>query len=249
MTIPTLARTRTDASHTAVQVWAVEGRVRVRTRADAGADAPVIRPVLVSSDAVSARVCLVPEGALLLAGDAIELDVVVGPGVLLELVEPGGTVAYDMRGGGARWDVSVHLEAGARLVWHGEPFVVASGACVDRSTSVVMDEGALLAVRETLVLGRHGEAGGRLRQRCTVQSPDGIPVLVEDLELDSAATGPLLGGSRTMGSVLQLGTVPDPAPDTLLLEAGGGLTRRFGDHAHEVQPEGPWLGVVRAVRF
>ena len=47
-----------------------------------------------------ARVALVPEQAVLLAGDHVTVSVRVGAGAALEIVEPGGTVAYAMRGGG-----------------------------------------------------------------------------------------------------------------------------------------------------
>lgn len=59
----------------------------------------VFRAVLQRRSGASARVALVPERALLLSGDAVALHVVVDPGLRLELVETGGTVAYDMRGG------------------------------------------------------------------------------------------------------------------------------------------------------
>lgn len=243
----TLTPTRTEASRTSVDVRGQGGRVRATLRAVSEADAPVVRPVLLASDGAGARVSLVPDGALLLAGDAIELDVVVGPGVLLELVEPGGTVAYDMRGGSARWDVSVRLEEGARLVWHGEPFVVATGAVVSRSTTIVAAGDARLALRETLVMGRHDERGGRIWQQLSVTQSDGTPLLVEDLALDAGAAGPLLGGSRCLGSVLLLGAAPTSS-DALVLERGGSILRRLGDHAHEVQPEGPWRSAVLAAR-
>ena len=76
------------------------------------------------------------------------------PGGSLEIVEPGGTVAYAMRGRSARWDVTVEVDAGGTLVWHGEPFVVAEGADVTRTTSVELAAGASVSLRETLVLGR-----------------------------------------------------------------------------------------------
>ena len=46
---------------------------------------------------------LVGQTALLLGGDAVELDVRVGPGARLELCDVAGTVAYDGRGRSARW--------------------------------------------------------------------------------------------------------------------------------------------------
>ena len=87
------------------------------------------------------RVALVPEQAVLLAGDHVEVTVRVARGAALEIVEPGGTVAYAMRGRTARWDVSVEVEEGGSLIWHGEPFVVAEGADVMRCATVDAGDG------------------------------------------------------------------------------------------------------------
>ncbi|MDQ1537044.1 MAG: urease accessory protein, partial [Actinomycetota bacterium] len=113
----------------------------------------------------SARVALVAESALLLAGDLVEVDVSVGPFAELDLVEPSGTIAYDMRGGSASWRVRVRLAEGSRLRWQGKPFVLAQGAKVDRDVQIDLQTGATATLRETLVLGRSGEPGGRLTQR------------------------------------------------------------------------------------
>lgn len=240
-------RTATDAGHSRLAVHAAPGRVRVHSRTDGPPDHPIIRPVLLHSDERGARVSLVPEGALLLDGDHVRIDVEVGAGAHLELAEPGGTVAYDMRGGRARWDVHVTVAEGGSLVWHGEPFVVAAGASVDRRTTVRLRPGARLAVRETLVLGRHGEEPGALRQRCSVSDADG-PVLLEELEVGPTTHEGLLGGCRALGTTLVHGLPVEEGPDTLLLASGGALVRRLGRHAHEVQPEGPWRRVVLAAR-
>lgn len=220
------------------------GRCRVRTATtQSDATASVVRPVLVAHDRERARVSLVPEGALLLAGDAVEIDVTVDAGMSLDLVEPGGTVAFDMRGGTARWDVRVELGAGARLTWGGLPFVVSEGADVTRSLRVRCGSGAHLRLREVLVLGRFGERPGRLRQTSTVLDGDGRPVLVEDLPLNPSSTALLLGGHRVLSSVLALGTgLPDgDDPDRYDLAAAGAvLWRRLGHHAHEAELAAVW---------
>ena len=90
-----------------------------------------------------------------------------GP-VTVEIVETAGTVAYDMRGGSARWDVDLVLSGGARVAWHGEPFVVSSGADVDRRTTASVAADCVLALRETLVFGRSGQTGGTLRTRTRI---------------------------------------------------------------------------------
>ncbi|NYI47331.1 urease accessory protein [Nocardioides aromaticivorans] len=220
------------------------GRCQVRTavtRSDPTASA--LRAVVVEHAAARARVALVPEGALLLAGDAIEIDVSVGEGLEVDLVETGGTVAYDMRGSAARWDVRVDLAAGATLRWGGLPFVVAAGAEVARAVRVRCAAGARLALRETLVLGRYGEQPGSVRQTTTVHDPAG-PVLVEDLPLDAASAPWMLGGSRVVTSVLSVGADVPETPDDLhrydLDRPGAVLWRRLGQQVHDVELTGAW---------
>jgi len=242
------------ASRTTVRVELdPRGRVAVRSRCVGGPGRPRLRPVLLSSTPTTARVCLVPDGALLLAGDEIEIRVEVCSGATLELVEPGGTVAYDMRGGRARWDVDVRIGQGATLVWGGEPFVVAAGADVHRTTAVELGGDARMVLRETLVLGRHGEAPGRLTQRLGVSGPDGSPVLVEELELDGRSVPGVLGDHRIVSSVLALGIdVPDDHPGAATgrfdLDAGGCWWRGLGDQVHRVVPHEAWSAAAAACR-
>lgn len=220
------------------------GRCEVRTavtRSDPTASA--LRAVVLEHAAATARVALVPEGALLLAGDAIEVDVSVGEGLDVDLVETGGTVAYDMRGASARWDVRVELAAGATLRWAGLPFVVAAGADVSRTVRVRCGPGARLALREALVLGRYGEAPGSVHQTTTVNDPAG-PVLVEDLPLDATTAPWLLGGSRVVTSVLSVGVdVPATADDLHrydLDRPGAVLWRRLGQQVHDGELTAAW---------
>lgn len=228
------------------------GRCQVRTavtRSDPTASA--LRAVVLEHAALTARVALVPEGALLLAGDAIEVDVSVGAGLEVDLVETGGTVAYDMRGASARWDVRVDLAAGASLRWAGLPFVVAAGADLTRSVRIRCGAGARLALRETLVLGRYGEAPGSVHQSTTVHDPAG-PVLVEDLPLDAASAAWLLGGSRVLSSVLSVGAEVAETADDLhrydLDRSGAVLWRRLGLQAHDVELPHAWGRVTELGR-
>jgi urease accessory protein len=170
------------------------------------------------------RVALVPEQAVLLAGDHVEVHVQVGAGRALEIVEPGGTVAYAMRGSAARWDVTVEVEEGGSLVWHGEPFVVAQGADVSRRLSIELGTTSRLVLRETLVLGRSGEDPGTLVSRTDVRR-DGVPVLIEELD---ASVG--LGAHRVLDQVLCLGT--GCVGDGLVLESGDRLHRWLGAATH-----------------
>jgi urease accessory protein len=225
------------------------GVVRVGLGTSGGPGRPVIRPMLLAADERRARVALVPDGALLLADDAIAIHVDVGPGTVLELVEPAGTVAYDMRGGRATWDVDVRLGQDAVLIWAAEPFVVAAGARVRRTTSVQLAAGAVLALRETLVLGRSGERAGRVRQRTTAVDEHGEPMHVEELALDADRAPMLLGGKRVIDTVMVLGARIPELADTLGchrfdLERSGTVLRRLADQAHRGLVDAHWTAAL-----
>lgn len=153
---------------TRVGAYRDAGRVRCDLRPGA------LSPRVLSTGPGVARVALVATRALLLGGDRVRVEVHVGEEVELELVEVSGTVAYAGRGRSASWDVAVQVDAGGLLVWDALPFVVADGADVERSTRVALARGGtrgaggVALLRETLVLGRSGEVGGRLRSRTRV---------------------------------------------------------------------------------
>lgn len=197
----------------------LDGR-RHRTRLRSG----LLRPQQVHGPPDRCRIGLLATTALLLGGDNVELDVVVGPGATLELFDVAGTVAYDGRGRCARWGVHVRVAEGGRLRWSGAPFVVGDGADVTRTLVLELAAGAQALLRETLVLGRTGQTGGRVRSRTEV-TRSGRPLLVEDLDLDPAQHRRLpgmLGPARVVDSVLALGV---PQPD--LAAAGAESLGRF----------------------
>lgn len=233
--MPTVTEQRRAHTRTSVRVERVPGS-RVRVHLDAASDEgfPTIRPMLTGSDAVSARVSLVPEGALLLDGDAVALHIVVGADAALTLSEPAGTVAYDMRGGEASWNVSIELAAGASLIWHGEPFVAAAGSRTVWNTQVVLDPDATMLLRETLVLGRHGEAPGHIRHHVQVQRPDAAAVFADCLDIGPRTSRLLLGGRRVVGSTLAFGARADARGTRYELQSGGVLVRALGHEAHQL---------------
>ncbi|MAS55841.1 MAG: urease accessory protein [Pimelobacter sp.] len=244
------ARTQDGVSRTTIRLVPdpAGDRARIRLATDSHPKCPVLRPMLLDTVGSRARVSLVPEGAMLLADDHIDLDIEVGTGTRLEIVEPAGTVAYDMRGRYATWDVRLHLGSGASLVWAGEPLVASAGADVRRSMSIVLAPDARLALRETLVLGRYGEWPGRVRQRTRVHHVGGAPVLVEDLDLDPVSAPALIGRHRVVSTVLLLAP-PDEVPieaarhDRFDLETGGILWRRLGTDVHATVDSGCWAAV------
>lgn len=160
-----------------------------------------IAPRLVRTDATGAKVALVATTALLLGGDHVEIDVRVGPGAWLEIVETAGTVAYDAQGELSTWTVRAAVADGGLLLWHGEPFVVSTGANTARSSTFEVGETSTVCLRETVVLGRSGEQGGAVRTRSRAGRA-GIPLLVEDLDLAD-------GSSRRRPGILGTATVVD----------------------------------------
>ena len=184
--MPTEATTENRTGVTGTEVTRTEvTRLELRATPGGGcrlvSGGGVFRAVLQRTVGPAARVALVPERALLLAGDDVALHVSVDAGLRLELVETGGTVAYDMRGASARWSTRFALGADSCLVHETLPWVSAAGSDVERSLEVDLGVGARALLRETLVLGRHGERPGALTSSTRVRR-EGREVFVEDLD-------------------------------------------------------------------
>lgn len=229
---PTVTSTRipTEApAVTTIAVDRVDGRHLTRLRQG------LLRPQVIASSNDCCRIGLLATTALLLGGDVVELEVRVGAGARLDLFDVAGTVAYHGRGEPSAWHVRVELAAGAGLTYAGEPFVVGDGADVTRTLDVDLGPGAAAAVRDTVVLGRTGQRGGRLRSLTTVRR-EGRPVLLEDQRLDPdglrGAPG-MLGAHRVLDTVLWLGRAQrEPARSEAttyaLVDGAGTLTRWLG---------------------
>ncbi|HEY3559491.1 MAG TPA: urease accessory protein UreD [Kribbella sp.] len=179
------------------------------------------------------RVALVAAGALLLAGDEVRLEIAVSGAVRLEIVEIAGTVAYGMRGGSARWDVDLRLGNGASLQWYGEPFVVSAGADVTRTTTAHLSTGCTAELRESLILGRHGEPGGTLHTTTRAWLDDEL-LLAEDLDLspDARAGWAILGPHRCLDTVTTLGFRLPADAKTLQLQGTGSIARSLIHEQH-----------------
>jgi urease accessory protein len=215
----------------------VSSATRIDVRAASGGQVLIRQGLLQARRLRSApgviRIALVASQALLLGGDEVVVDVAVAGPVRVELIETAGTVAYNMRGGSARWDAVVRLTDGAHLSWLAEPFVVASGADVSRSTTVDLSEDSTAALRESLVFGRTGESGGTLRSSTRI-SRGGRPTYAEDLLLGPAerAGWGMLAGHRCLDSITTVGTRLPESPVILQLEDSASLARWVGDDQH-----------------
>jgi urease accessory protein len=242
-------------SHTRLEVCRDPsgGRVRVVVRTDGPCGRGHLGIRVLSAGAEGARVALLAEGALLVAGDDVSVGMRVGPEVRLEVVEPAGTVAFDMRDASARWGVRIEVDDGGELVWRAEPFVVATGAVVERDVDIALHGSGAAAMREVLLLGRVREAGGVVRQRLRATAA-GRPLLAEDLVLDGERPRVgVVGGHRVVDSVTVLGRRATglPTPDgahRLELDGPGTVVRHLGAQTHTSPMESFWTALAAAPR-
>lgn len=217
-----------------------------RARVDLAVGA--LAPRLISRDARRAHIALAAAGMILLGGDRVHVEVTVGTGCLLELEDVGGTIAYRADGRASAWTMDVRIEPGGALLWRGLPFVVTDGAEVDRRTTLDLGAGATAVIRETLVLGRHGESGGRLRSSFVASDTDG-PLLIEQLELDGLVPEPgVLGTHRVLDSVIALGFDPQTNDGDLVLEQPGAIARHLGAETHTSRLDRVWDDWAESVR-
>ncbi|HZO35896.1 MAG TPA: urease accessory protein UreD [Solirubrobacteraceae bacterium] len=173
----------------------------------------------------TARVALVQASASLLSGDRLELDVVLGAGAAVELVEVAAMVAQPTRGGpAARLAIAATLGAGARLHWDARPLVLTAGCDLRRRIDVRLGRGAVAVLRDTLVFGRTGEEPGRLASRTTAEV-GGVALHDEGLDTGDLATlrsPAVVGGARVLDVVALYGDRGE-APGALQLAGPGTL--------------------------
>jgi urease accessory protein len=206
--------------------------VTARIRVDDGRDGPrvgltggLLRPQRVADGPGGPRVGLLATTALLLGGDEVELVVELGPDARLELFDVAGTVAYHGRGRPAAWRTTISLADGACLTYAGQPFVISDGADVIRTLGLELAVTARLRLRETLVLGRTGQTGGRVHSRTRLRV-GGTEAWREDTDLDPAGIRDhpgLLGDRRVLDTVLTVGQPAPAAPSAVAYTLVGGV--------------------------
>lgn len=165
----------------------------------------------------AARVAVVSGAAGPVGGDDVHLDVDVGPGAALVLRAVAATIALPgPHGERSRSDVTVRVAADAALAWLPGTLIAAHGCDHHGTTTITLEEGARLLVREELLLGRHAEPCGSLRQRLRVVLA-GRPIHDQELHVGAGAPGwdgpAVTGGRRAVGSVLLVDpTLPADGP-------------------------------------
>jgi urease accessory protein len=162
------------------------------------------------------RVHLVQAAGGPLGGDELELRIRLAAGTELTVGSAAATVAQPGRPGSgpARWTVIAELAEGARLRWWPEPTVVCDGAELHSRLRLELADGAAALVREEVLLGRHGQRGGRYRGELSADLA-GLGLVRHTTLLDGA--DPALSGpagtarARLVSTVLGAGAEPVPA--------------------------------------
>jgi urease accessory protein len=150
-----------------------------------------------------------------IGGDELALRISVGAGASLRVRTAAAAIALPGPDGlESVLRITAEVEAGARLEYLPEPVVVSAGARHATIMTITLAEGASLLLRDELLLGRHGEAGGAARSVLRVDYA-GRPLLRQSLEVsgaDPAILGPaILAGHRAVGNLLQVDPATDPS--------------------------------------
>ncbi len=189
-------------------------RRRALRRRELDSRAPVGLRVLRAAGTV-ARVALVQTSACLVAGDDVALEVRVGAGASLELVELSATVAHPVPASRPeiRQATGVEVDAGGRLLWLAEPLVLAAATRLHRRLDVATAPGARVLLGETVVLGREGERPGAATTRVRI-TREGRAVLDDELATGDLGVlrSPVVAGEARVCAALTLVGVEAPEP-------------------------------------
>lgn len=162
-----------------------------------------------------ARVAVLQTSGGLAAGDDVALDVCVGPGAALVLVELSATLAHPVRAAqpGIRQLVRARVGDGGRLVWLGEPLILAAGTHLARRVGIDLAGSARVLLGETVVFGRDREDAGTAHCRTRIVR-DSRPLLDETLVTgdESILRSAAVAGAARVGAALTLAGVAPPLP-------------------------------------
>jgi urease accessory protein len=143
-----------------------------------------------------------------IGGDSLSLRITVGAGAFLRVRAAAASIALPgLDGLESVLRVRVTVGEGGRLEYLPEPVVITAGARHATLVSATLSARASLVLRDEVLLGRHGEAGGTARSVLRV-SYAGRPLLRHSLEVsgtDPASLGPaVLAGHRAVGTLLRV---------------------------------------------
>jgi urease accessory protein len=181
-----------------------------------------------------------------IGGDLLDLRIDVLAGAVLRVRSAAASIALPGPDGlESVLTVTVSVGSGAFLEYLPEPVVVSAGARHATIFRVTLAEGASLLLRDELLLGRHGEAGGTARSVLRVDYA-GRPLLRQALEVsgtDEVSRGPaVLAGHRAVGNLLRAGPeVGASQANTAGSMSGAGQT---GDGPRETATSSPTVAVM-----
>jgi len=149
-----------------------------------------------------------------LGGDDQELTVEVGADATLVIRSVAASMAMPGKGA-SKSRVEARVREGGSLDWAPEPLISVVGSDHTQRTRIILEPGAHLRWRETLVLGRTGEGPGRLTASIRVERA-GKALTHHEIRIgDDGWDGPaVLGEARVMISELIVGEAAPPAFQT-----------------------------------
>ncbi len=165
---------------------ASEGRTLLARREHAG-------PLLVQKpfypEGTTCHVYLIHPPGGVVGGDTIDLDVQCDPGSQVLLTTPAAGKFYRSRGPWAKQKNRFEVMDGALLEWLPQETILFDDCRVESLTRFELEDGARMIGWEMVALGRpacnEGFARGRARMGLEVWK-DGVPLLLEQLNLDAA---------------------------------------------------------------
>jgi urease accessory protein len=141
-----------------------------------------------------------------IGGDDVRLSIEVGAGAALILRGVAATVVLPgPHGRTSHTTITVRVDEAGALIWLPGPVIAARNCAHCAVTRVLLHPSARLFLREELLLGRHGEPPGALRQRLRICRGD-YPLYDQELAVGPGTAGwngpAVTGGRRALGSVL-----------------------------------------------
>ncbi|WP_324754180.1 urease accessory protein UreD [Roseovarius sp. Pro17] len=167
-----------------------------------------------------ARVALAAGTAGPLGGDSYALDVHVGAGSTLVLLEVSAMLVLPGAGGDrSHMSIDVTVEEGATFVWWAEPIIAARRCNHRHDVRIALAEGARMILREEMILGRHGETPGDFTSRLRITRA-GAALYDQQLSFGPSADGwngaAVLGHGRAVGSIIAVEPDWEEAPPPAL---------------------------------
>ncbi|AZM51405.1 urease accessory protein [Streptomyces sp. WAC 01529] len=155
----------------------------------------------------AARVTLVGAMSGPLGGDHLTVEVAAREGAALRIGSAAATLALPGQAREtARYDVRLTVAEGAELHWLPEQLISVCDSDLRVTTRAEVAAGGRLVLREEQVLGRTGEAPGRLTSRLTVRYAQ-APLLDQELSCGPGAPGgwdgpAVLAGYGALGQLI-----------------------------------------------